>query len=473
MTTIINFALEDIEDAVDLLDEQESVIENELNTNARVIDTVSAMEALLETLEGKETLSLEEMRLINIAGQFGATGTDAKAEDIVPSMESLKDVSIATEGILESIQNGIASIAASNSAVMWAIEKRITGLGTIVKAQQVRIENIKKAIDGVDKTNNKASFILRMSLPVGSSIKDKATFMKSLKEDSEGLLEITKIYTNVIDDVNASFLKVMGSFRSTSKYNEFLAESFTSYNEGLIGKIISSKFFSHKNGNSSAETNNLITNKVISANNSDKKITATSKRAEIRTAIDDIGIGIFSVKQRRNLEIEKQTIEFHDFTLQDMKSIAGYLETIVEAIDLYRNKGQSFNARNREIYTVVNKISGMIKANASGVDVIKNFNGMVDSLLAQGLISKDMEPALRGMATASGLTTIGFNIALVSLSNWLRKLILAWIFTTFKLQYKITRTIAWFDHNLIDLDCATFDIGMKPLDMAAKRKSWE
>ena len=69
-------------------------------------------------------------------------------------------------------------------------------------------------------------------------------------------------------------------------------------------------------------------------------------------------------------------------------------------------------------------------------------------------------------------TSIGGALLTVFL-NWLRKTILAWMFTTLKLQYKITRTIAWFDKNLVELNCGTFDIGMKPLDMAAKRKSWE
>lgn len=134
------------QDIVDNYAEQSAIITGSLEANRKIIATVEALESLFDQVSTKQTLSVEDISMLNLMGEFAVTGTSARPKDIGMAFENISEPAVAMEGILESIQSGITTMAANSKVAMKAIESRFFGTDVIIQAQQKRLDNVVLAI---------------------------------------------------------------------------------------------------------------------------------------------------------------------------------------------------------------------------------------------------------------------------------------------------------------------------------------
>ena len=460
------------QDIIENYTEQSEVIRGCLEADRKTIATMEALESLFEHVSKKTALSLEDIASLNLMGEFAVTGTSARSKDIGMSFESHTEPGIALEGILESMKSGLSSLAANSNVALKAIESRFFGTDVIIQAQQKRLDNVNLAIKQLKIAGSKGSLRMTLKLPEGSSITDKESYIASLDESVACITDMTKTWVNELPKFTRSLIQTVASFSSHSNYNDNLSRSFNDLN-ALYAKIGSGRGFNQAEGlkTQTYVSIPLVNNRVVVVNGTSLESNGYTERGEYRSALAHMGITSVTAADHYNVAVEKNVVYLHDITMSDLDRIKASLQTIIANLKLISNSGteQVRDMRNlyRQCYTAISAVKGMV----IGAATYQQFAGLMELAIATKMPDAIITALKTGRLVATG-AAIGVSAGLNYLYYKLIKFITGWVFTTVKVQYKLTETVDFMDAHLMSFNNNFFDFGLEVLEKASSPKTW-
>ena len=460
------------QDIVDNYAEQSAIISGSLEANRKIIATVEALESLFDQVSTKQTLSVEDISMLNLMGEFAVTGTSARPKDIGMAFENISEPAVAMEGILESIQSGISTMAANSKVAMKAIESRFFGTDVIIQAQQKRLDNVMLAIKQLKVSGKKAGVRLSLNLPVGSSIVDKASYIAALKDSVDCITGMVKVWEKDIPLFMHSFLKTLGSFSGVDNYNDHLSRTYNDLND-LFVKLGNGPGFTKVDEfkTATAVSAPLANNKTVIVQSSGLQATVQTTRGEYRKAMSHMGISSVSSAKHYDVEMERQVVYLHDITESDLMKIKSYLETIIKNLKVVQSSGTQHLADMRSIYKVVYTTLSAVSALGTAGMAYQQFSGLIE--LAQAFKLPAAAISVLKSGQILGTAVAGAASAGVSYIYYqLIKFIAGWVFTTVKLQYKLTETVDFMDTHLMSFNNNFFDFGLEVLEKSSSPRAW-
>lgn len=460
------------QDIIDNYNEQSEVIRGCLEANRKTIATMEAMESLFEHVSAKQSLSMEDIAALNLMGEFAVTGTSARPKDIGMSFESHTEPSIALEGILESMKSGLSSLAANSNVALKAIETRFFGTDVIIQAQQKRLDNINLAIKQLQVAGSKGSLRLSLKLPEGSSITDKSSYIAALQESVDCITDMTKTWVNELPKFTHSLIKTVTSFSSPGNYNDNLSRSFNDLN-ALFAKIGSGRGFSQSEGlkTQAYVSVPLVNNRVVIVNGTSLESNGYTERGEYRKALSHMGVTSVNAAHYYEVAEEKTVVYLHDITMSDLNQIKRSLETIIANLKLISNSGTEQVRDMRNLYRHCYTVIAAVNALTIGTFTYQQFAGLMELAAAIKMPAAIITALKTGRLIAAG-AVVGMSAGINYLYYKLIKFIAGWVFTTMKVQYKLTETVDFMDAHLMSFNNSFFDFGFEVLEKASSPKTW-
>ena len=447
MTRKLNLSLEEIED---LYSDTEQAIKEESQNAQRVSDTVYALECLCETLENKETLSEDDVLRLRTADMFAATGTDAEPGEIVPAFEAHTSSDIALEGIIDNIQNGIASLAQSSKAINFLVEKRIASLSTLILTFEKRQETLADLLSNTSDRKKSISIKLDYSAE-GLKIKNFQQYLGLIESNTKDIEHYVKIHTSVGEDLHRSILATFASFVN-ARYSQTLTDTYNLFNTDVLeaaaknwNEVQSSSRLKKK------QSSEFYGGKVIEHKISKDTMNVDDSRGIKRELIDNIGWKLTNTEELHGNRI-KETVTFDNVSTSDIEKLHNCNRRIVNALQSYHSNKSHVNQNQRRIYEIVTNIFAVNKQVRYALANYKQYIGILDAIVKGGSASTISKVAF---VTGGAVATGGVVYGIAKLNHWLRRMILAWVFTTMKLQYRITDYMGFVDSRVIGLAIST------------------
>lgn len=460
------------QDIVDNYNEQSETVRGCLEADRKTIATMEALESLFDHVSAKTTLSTEDIAALNLMGEFAVTGTSARPKDIGMSFEAHTEPSIALEGILDSMKSGLSSLAANSDIALKAIESRFFGTDVIIQAQQKRLDNVNLAIKQLQVAGSKGSLRLTLKLPEGTNITDKDSYIAALQESVACITDMTRTWVKELPKFTRSLIQTVTSFSSHSNYNDNLSRSFNDLN-ALYSKIGAGSGFNQSEGlkTQTYVSIPLVNNRVVVVNGTSLESNGYTERGEYRSALAHMGITSVTAADHYNVAVEKNVVYLHDITMSDLNRIKGCLEDIIANLKLISNSGteQVRDMRNlyRHCYTTISVVNGL----TIGAATYQQFAGLMELAIATKMPEAIIIALKTGRLVASGLV-MGASAGFSYLYYQLIKFIAGWVFTTMKVQYKLTETVDFMDAHLMKFNNNFFDFGLEVLEKASSPKTW-
>ena len=460
------------QDIVDNYAEQSAIVTGCLEADRKIIATVEALESLFDQVSSKQTLSTEDINMLNLMGEFAVTGTNAKPKDIGMAFENISEPTVAMEGILASIQSGISSMAANSKIAMKAIESRFLGTDVIIQAQQKRLDNVMLGIKQLQVSGKKCGVRLSLNLPVGSPITDKTSYIAALKDSIDCITGMTKVWEKDIPLFMNSILDTLSSFSGVDNYNDHLSRSYNDLNN-LFVQLSDGPGFTKVSEfkTATAVSIPLVNNKIVVVHSSDLTATGQTTRAEYRKAMSHMGINSTNSAKHYDVEMARQVVYLHDITESDLMKIKSYLETIIKNLKRIQTSGSLHVAQMRSVYKKVYIALSAVSALGVSVSAYHNFSAFVhlavQSKLPEVAITILKAGRIAGVVLDATVTT-GLNYVYYHLY----KFIAGWVFTTVKLQYKLTETVDFMDTHLMSFNNNFFDFGLEVLEKSSSPRAW-
>lgn len=230
-------------------------IDQELSENDRVLDTVTALESLLETAARlPEDLSETEQALIRNSINMAVAGTDIEANQLMPSVESITTRAMAMEGISDTIKNAISSVIHSNDKILSKSEQRFTMYETQIDKIKDKIHNLEKEVSSINDTaeDTVKIYLGRHSRGQEGVVTTKEDFFKSFYEDTKALRVLMKEVIGASSVIDGMLTKTLKSFKSKETYYENMDVCYKDVRDKFLEKVSKSAVFTKQSGNSDA-----------------------------------------------------------------------------------------------------------------------------------------------------------------------------------------------------------------------------
>lgn len=413
-------------------------IETHLEENDRVLDTVDALENLVEIIKTlPEELSPSEQALIQSNLQMAVAGTDGSPSDILPSVESFNNRTVAMEGISDSIKNAISSVFHSNDVILNKTERRFSMFLSQVSKIKDRISEWNEFLNDItDKDAEDFTIYLGRHVEGSAGIvTTRDDLMKSYFKDTEllrTLIESVEQNGVVIDGLLSSALR---SFTSRSKYKETLENSYTTVRNDFLGKLASKKPFTKKQdkGNVTLHTtdNLLGMNKfVISVPKTESLVDLSSK--EIGSAISGLDFAMVRDPGQATNE-QRKKFQFAPFRLSEIKELISDIEETNRQLYKFALSQTNLIKNRRNLFRNINKAVSIISSNF--------MLGVAAGTVAPALLRKGATATAAGMAgmVAAGRVAPTLVAKSADINVDLNGFIMGLISNTLRLQNRISK----------------------------------
>lgn len=450
-----------IEEFFETVVETTETIEQEKADVERAIGTIEALEHLQDWLSKKETISLEDINVIDAACVFSRQDKD-KDFSLLPEVTEGQNVSIVLESIGDSIVNGVASLAKSSTIISALIKKRWVGYTALVGALKGDVARIKEGLSG---KSNSEKVAVNISFPVSSpySYRNSEELFKKLLGDMDNMTDVIKRFNDGSVKMQDMVFKTIMSMSSPTRYDQVLVENFNIIRNDFTESILKSKLFE---GGSLSKP--ILGDKAIRASSPTEDLVLGQSRTTIRAAIALFDLKVVKHSKEVGQELTDKDIDLI-LTVSQLNALVSKMQNLFDVLDDYRKKENHFLDTNRTITDFVSKTLFTINTVDNYLvinDVRKKVAGLME---AYKVTSPAAYTALKTAAFSSAvLATVG-NIVMYKLLTGLRKFIIGWMFTSMKLQYKVTSLIEEFDRGVIKMAVLSFNNSSKVCNKAVKK----
>lgn len=199
----------------DLVLQSSSVINLEEESIERLSDVVSALEDLIQIVDGIDQLEPTDMALIQTTANMAVAGTDTPASALLPSMESFKDKKLAIEELNQKICIAQEGILDSFKSFINGLVDNIQYIFTFFELHTKKLMDVKKMLNDVkSKTKVKSINIkVRSNKYFRYDMGDTVTNIKQYKTKLNESVEFQNQNLQTVNKfVDASFLDSWKTF---------------------------------------------------------------------------------------------------------------------------------------------------------------------------------------------------------------------------------------------------------------------
>lgn len=450
-----------IEEFFETVIETTKAIEQEKADVDRAIGTIEALEHLQDWLDKKETISLEDINVIDAACVFARQNKD-KDFSLLPEVTEGQNVSIVLESISDSIVNGVASLAKSSTIISALIKKRWLGYAALVGGLKGDLIRIKEGLRGKSGSDKVA---VNISFPICSSYayRNSDELIKKLGDDLDSMTDVIGRFNDGSVKMQNMVFKTITSMSSFNRYDQVLVENFNIIRNDFTESVLKSKLFQ---GGSVSKP--ILGDKAIHASSPNQDLVLGQSRTTIRNAIAMFDLKVVKHSTETGQELVDKDIDLIT-TVSQLNALVSKMQKLFDVLDDYRKKENHFLDTNRTILDIVNKALYAVNIGNTYL-LINNVKKKAAGILeAFKITSPAAYTALNAaVITTAVVTTVG-NIVMYRLFTALRKFIIGWMFTSMKLQYKVTSLIEEFDRGVIKMAVLSFNNSSKVCNKALKK----
>ena len=450
-----------IEEFMETVVETTTQIEQEKADVERAIGTIEALEHLQDWFSKKETISLEDINVIDAACVFSRQDKD-KDFSLLPEVTEGQDVSIVLESISDRIVNGVASLAKSSTTISALMKKRWLGYSSLIGGLKGDLERIKEGLNGKSGSDKVA---VNISFPVASTYAYRSSdeLLKKLTEDLVNMTDVIERFNVGSEKMQNMVFKTIMSMTSPSRYDRVMVENFNIIRGDFTESILKSKLFE---GNNTSKP--ILGDKAIYAQSPTEDLVLGQSRGVIRNAI-----ALFDLKVIKHSKEVAQEVSVREVDLivsvSQLNGLVSKMQKLFDAMDDYRKKENHYLDVNRTIGDYINKILFVLNTGSNLMvisDGVKKLTGLLEAFK---ITSPAAYTAVKTAAVGAGVAAVVGNIVMYKLLTALRKFIIGWIFTSMKLQYKVNSLVEEFDRGVIKMAVLSFNNSSKVCDKAVKK----
>src|SRR5574343_78086 len=422
--------------------------------------------------------------LVNVASSITNTASNVSNKAIVAAgvvKDGLIKGAEFARMLYEKVQENIVKLAASWDLICSLIEKRWLGLKQLSEVYNLQHKNLFEKFNSIGLTNSSRAFF-KVKLYVaklrndGRDISKKENLLDALVNDSLGIEELGQSFLNTylslkkIDAISAR------AFSFGYLYKKALAENANLINAELKNLTTNNIFTSGGFVKDfQAQSRVLVGGKVIYINYNYEELTQDSKRADSKKFISNLSFS--SIKRKDGSLNDTETVEINDLSYNHAIEVFNAVDKTNEALANYFNSNLPQYLKDRQTISSLTKFATGLTGGNAAFDTIKRFFNNDDNLKTFNLLAP--VPVAKLLATFLSVSTFAAFSGIVAaasaayLIDYLRKYIIANLFTMMDLQYKITDIIEKIDHDYIDTLIEVHNQGYRVCKKLASSRSWE
>lgn len=478
----------DIDTTVALEDLSTSIIRKEFLTK----DDVDKYNYIVENNNNYDVsgfsfkqVSLESFETLARTGSAIAKTATNIANASAAAASAIKNGAVASAQfamfLYDKIKDNITKIAASFDIVCSLIEKRWLGLTQLVQVYELQHKNLLEKFEDTNIDSSSVAFF-KVKLYVaklrndGRDITKKEELINSIESDSSSFLEMVNAFSKMMFEVKSVDSVTTRALTLREPYKKSLCSSANIINHSL--KELTKNAIFTDGGfvkDYQAQSRVLMGGKVVYINYNADNLAETSIRKETKAFISNMNFS--AVKRRDGTTNDTETVEFSGVNYREAISIFDSVRKTNEALRFYHDSNIPKILKNRQaISSLITFATGLTGGNAA-FDTIKRFFNNDENLKAFNLVAPAGVAKLLGtFLGASSFAVFGGLVAASAaafLIDYLRKYIIANVFSMMDLQYKITDIMERFDHDYVDALIEIHNQGYRVCKKLASSRNWE
>jgi hypothetical protein len=383
--------------------------------------------------------------------------------------------------LYERVQQGIVKLAASWDFICGMIEKRWLGLAQLVDVYDLQHEKLMEKFDQV-LVHPKALATFKVQLYVaklrndGRDIRNKAVMLQAINDDCVGVSDLGESFIKQLGEIKKVDIIASQAFKLKYPYKNALIENLNTVNN-LLKTMTHNTLFSHGGFVKSYEAQSrvLLGGKVVYIGYNQDDLPAESPRKEVRGFIANMNFA--SVKRRDGASNDTETVEFAELTVPDAQAIFEGVRMTNETLRTYFDSGIPEMLRKRTAISDLIKFATGLTGGNAAFETIKSFFSFEGNLKAFNLVAPAGISKLLGMFLGASSFAIFSGMVAASAAaitiDFLRKYIMANLFSMMELQFKLTDVIEKFDHDFVDTIIEVHNQGYRVCKKLASTRNWE
>lgn len=438
-----------LEDYIENNEHTNVLITNELKEGHLTMGMIEALECLCETLQGKEALTEADHARFEAADLFATAGTGTEVGNIVPALEADATPAIAMESLVAKIQNGIQSLASSSEIVMGLVEKRLAGMGTLVKAYEAREKELTDALAGMNGSTSKS---LKLRVTLGHDdrpIRNIREYIDRVKESADMFEDVIGTFNRRGKSLQRTMVQTFKSFADTS-YTETMCKTFNLLNGDILGEM--SRNFNEvatKGATRRLYSPNLLGDKGFYIRVAKDPMIEDDLRAIKRDKIDMMSWRLIRPSEYHSGRTSI-ALEFDNVTVHDMQALLAQTTRNLGLIrHYYQIGGQDFRDYRNMIGNLI-KVAASLAGSVVGTQIA---DAIIKRKYFQAILYKMAPP---GVAEHLGTIFLGSFTGgvvagqLAEAVLWVQRKIAGFVFSTMKLQYRVDDFMSWMDTQVVN-----------------------
>lgn len=502
----------DVSDIVASLRENRQIVRDRLVCLRQDISLVNALEEFAGSVAYKEALTEQDKKDYNVLLQQNQTAplveTDYRqvslesfesllsaASSVQKTAENIKGRAVGaattiTEGavagarfaemLYDRIKSNIVRLAASWDFVCSMVEKRWLGVSQLVRVYDLQHKGLVEKFESSAKENLHAFFTVKLYAAKlrsdGRDIHKKEVLLEALENDSAGIYDLGALFLNSLNTIKEKDKTVSAALTLRLPYKKALSQNLNAVN-GLLKGLSSNALFTEGGfiKGYQAQSRTLLGGKVIHIGYNQEPVEESAVRKDVKLFISNLNFS--SIKKRDGSANDTEVVEVEAMTFKEAKLIFSAVEKTNDALRNYHSAKVPDFLKQRTVVTTLLTFSAGLTGGAGAFDTIQRFFKNDDNLKAFNLVAPAAVSKLLGtFLAASSFAVFGGIVAgaaAVYLVDYLRKYIVANLFSMMDLQYKVTDIIERFDHDYIDTLIEVHNQGYRVCKKLASARNWD
>lgn len=383
--------------------------------------------------------------------------------------------------LYERVQQGIVKLAASWDFICGMIEKRWLGLAQLIEVYDLQHQKLMDKFEQV-QAHPEALGAFKVQLYVaklrndGRDIRNKEVMLKAINDDCIGVADIGEAFLKQLVNIKRVDIVSSQAFTLKFSYKKALEMNANSVND-LLKDLRNNSLFNSGGfvKDYQAQSRVLIGGKVVYIGYNPEPLPIDAPRKKVKEYIANMHFA--SIKRRDGLSNDTETVEFSMMTIQEAQLIFAGVKMTNDTLRTYFESGIPEMLKKRTSITNLIKFATGLTGGNAAFETIKSFfsyepNLKAFSLIAPAAISKLLGTFLGASSFAVFGGLVAASAAAVTL-DYLRKYIMANLFSMMDLQFKLTDVIEKFDHDFVDTIIEVHNQGYRVCKKLASTRNWE
>lgn len=463
-----------------------------LTKEAVTVDDSKRYDAIVANFANPELIGMQYQSVATESfGTLLATASTIAQTASNTTNQAIVAASLVKDGIIagaklahmlyERVQQGIVKLAASWDFICGMIEKRWLGLAQLVDVYDLQHEKLIEKFDQV-LAHPKALASFKVQLYVaklrndGRDIRNKEVLLRSINDDCIGVADLGAEFMKQLGNIKKVDIVSSQAFALKYPYKTALNENLNTVNE-MLKSLTYNTLFSHGGfvKDYQAQSRVLIGGKVVYVGYNQDPIPIETTRKEAREYIANMHFA--AIKRRDGASNDTETVEMANMTVPEAQAIFSGVKMTNDTLRAYFESGIPEMLRKRTSITNLIKFATGLTGGNAAFETIKSFFSFEGNLKAFNLVAPASISKLLGMFLGASSFAIFSGMVAASAAayiiDYLRKYIIANLFSMMELQYKLTDIIEKFDHDFVDTIVEVHNQGYRVCKKLSSTRNWE